>query len=176
MKNLVLFSMMLSSVFTCIAQSKSDIVKEINDYVKSTVNVATYDKKQSEVFSAISIIASEEYNTIVRESESKGYIEAKQESDTQRETINIEIRGEAAPYRVSFQVKKEQRTKNLDNTYTNWGAGWTVSDSYMTKLKLKLYTLLNGPLELSKELQIKVDNFNSKQDKDRKKIVKGKDY
>ena len=176
MKKTLLFVMLSNFAFASFGQSKNDILKEIFDYRKKIVSIATYDKKETEVWNAIYIIATEEYNTIVKESESKGYIEAKLEKDTYKESITIEILGNEAPYRVSFQVKKESRTKKDDGTYTNWSDGGSVSEKYFTKLQLRLYELLNGTLELSKELQAKVDNFNSLQDKDRKKIVKGKDY
>jgi hypothetical protein len=176
MKKLIFCIVLINIALTSFGQRKNDILKEIYDYRKSIVSVATFDKKEADVWNAIYVIATEEYNTIVRESESKGYIEAKQESDTYRGSITIEIRGDAAPYRVSFQVKKEIRIKKEDGTYTNWGSGGSASDAYMTKLQLRLYELLNGTLKLSKELQDKVDKFNSLQTKDRKKIVKGKDY
>jgi hypothetical protein len=123
------------------------------------------------------IIATEEYNTITKESESRGYIEAKVEKETYKEYIIIEIRGNEAPYRVSFQVKQESRTKNLDGTYSNWRNYTSTSlRSYYTKLQIRLYELLNGEVELSEELKEKIETYNSKQSKERRKILKGKDY
>lgn len=161
---------------TTYGQRKKDILNEIKSYKKTIVNNASYDKKKSDVWSAISVIAREEYNTIVRESESKGYIEAKQDSDTYKESFNIEISGEG-PFRVLMQVKMESRTKKEDGSYTSWSDyNSYLIDEYFTRLRLRLYELLNGKLELSKELQTKVDEFNALQTKDRLKIVKGKDY
>ena len=159
------------------AQNKRDLVKEINSYIKDIVSNASYEKEYSEVWNAIYIIAAEEYPTISRESESKGYIEAKVEKDTYKEFITIEIRGDKAPYRVSFQVKQEKRTKKEDGSYTNWRS-YTSStlSNYYTRLQTRLYELLNGPIELTGELQKKIDEFNKTQKKERKKILKGKDY
>lgn len=157
-------------------QRKKDILREIFDYEKKLISNVAFDKKQKEIWSAIYVIATEEYNTIVRESESKGYIEAKQEKPNYRESITIEIRGDG-PYRVSFQVKQEKKTQKQDGTYTDW-TSFTSStlDEYYTKLQKRLYEMLMGPIVLTPELQKKVDDFNNTQDKDRKKIVKGKDY
>ena len=60
---------------------------------------------------------------------------------------------------------------------TSWSDYYTSNlDEYFTRLRLRLYELLNGKLELSQELQTKVDGFNNLQTKDRLKIIKGKDY
>lgn len=177
MKNLVLFILLIGFGFTSLAQKKSDILDEINDYKRSIVANESYDNSYSEIWDAIYIIATEEYNTIVRESESKGYIEAKQETNTFKEYMTIEIRGEEAPYRVSFQVKQEKRSKRGDGTYSNWEV-YTSSTlrSYYLKLQIRLYELLKGKLDLSDELLKKIDDFNSTQKKDKHKIVKGRDY
>ena len=45
------------------------------------------------------LITKEEYNTIVRESESRGYIEAKEEKEFLKESFTAEIIGEG-PFRV----------------------------------------------------------------------------
>jgi hypothetical protein len=174
MKKIILFLTLIT--ITSYGQRKKDILNEIYDYKKGIVNNASYDKKESEVWNAISIIAKEEYNTIVRESESKGYIEAKQESDVFKEFFTIEIIGEG-PFRVTMQVKQEKRTKNQDGSYTNWETHYSSTlNSYYNRLRLRLYELLNGKLEISEELQTKVDEYNELQKKDRLKIVKGKDY
>lgn len=177
MKEKILIVFILGLTFQTSGQNKKDIIKEINSYKKTIVSNATYDKEYNEVWSAIYIIATEEYPTISRESESKGYIEAKIEKDTYKEFITIEIRGEKAPYRVSFQVKQEKRTRKEDGSYTNWQTYTsTTLSSYYTRLQTRLYELLYAPIELTNELQRKVDDFNAIQKKDRSKIIKGKDY
>ena len=160
------------------SQSKSTIINEIKTYKQNTINNASYEKAYLDIWNAIYIVATEEYNTITRESESRGYIEGKQEGETVREFLTIQIIGKKSPYRVSFQVKKEKRIKTLEGYYSKWqNVDYSGNDkSYYFKLKKRLYELLNGPLEISDELQKKVDNYNSSQRWDRKKIIKGKHY
>jgi hypothetical protein len=160
-----------------LAQSKKDLVKEINAYKVGIVSNASFDREFSEVWNAIYIIATEEYNTIVRESESRGYIEARQDSDTFRESMTVEILGNNRPYKVSFQVRQEKRAKNVDGSYSDWtNYSSTTLRTYYFRLQTRLYELLNGPLELSEPLMEKIGAYNSAQTKDRKKILKGRDY
>ena len=91
--------------------------------------------------------------------------------------MTTEIRGDEAPYRVSFQGRQEKRTKKGNSTYTNWEEYRSNTIyQYLNRLNLRLYELLNSTLELPQELQKKIKDFNNSQKKDRKKIVKGKDY
>lgn len=177
MKRLILLVALINITLISFGQRKNDILKEIQDYKKNIVRNASYDKPKSEVWNAMYIVVTQECNTIIKESESKGYIEAKDESDTRRGALNAEIRGDSQPYRISFQVTNLQtRSKNyVDGTYTDW-VTVPVFDAYYTKLYTKVYEMLNGTLEISPELQKKVDDFNASQTKDRNKIVKGKDY
>ena len=171
-----LFTVLFLSV-TVNAQKKRDLIKEINAFKGDVVSNASFDKDFEEVWDAIYIIATEEYNTIKRESESRGYIEAAQETDTYREYMTLEIRGKEAPYRVSFQVKQEKRSKNQEGGYSNWQT-FTSSTlrAYYLRLRTRLYEILNGPIQFSDELAAKLESYNSKQSKERKKILKGKDY
>lgn len=171
-----LILLLLFSV-TVNAQKKRDLIKEINAFKRDVVSNASFDKDFEEVWDAIYVIATEEYNTIKRESESRGYIDAAQESDTYHEYMTIEVRGKEAPYKVSFQVKQERRTKNQDGSFSNWQV-FTSSTirAYYLRLRTRLYEILNGPLQFSDELASKLESYNSKQTKERKKILKGKDY
>lgn len=177
LKRIALITLVAVTTNPLLAQKKRDLIKEIESYEKSLVSNAAFDNEYSEVWDAIYIIATEEYNTISRESESKGYIEAIQETSTNKEQVTIEIRGDEPPYRVSFQVKQERRTKKEDGSYSNW-QGYTSSTlrSYYLRLQKRLYTLLNGPVELSEGLQTKIEDYNSRQSKERTKVLKGKDY
>ncbi|GEM_PF-2813954 len=159
------------------SQTKRDLLKEIKVFKADLVSNASFDKDFVEVWDAMYIVANEEYNTIARESESRGYIDAALEKDTYREYMTVEIRGKDAPYRVSFKVKQERRTKNTDGSYSNWQS-FTSSTlrSYYIRIKTRLYELLNGPIELPEKLQSKIDTYNAKQNKERKKITRGSDY
>lgn len=177
LKRIALTVLVVFTINSLLAQKKRDLIKEIKSYEKSVVSNTSFDEDYSEIWNVIYIIATEEYNTISRESESKGYIEALQETNTYKEHITIEIRGDKTSYRVSFQVKQERRTKKGDGSLTNWQSFTSNTlQSYYLRLQKRLYELLNGPLELSEELQSKIDSYNSKQTKERKKVLKGSDY
>jgi len=177
MKKILILITVLSINFLSHGQRKKDLIKEIRAYKMGIVSNVSYDNTYSEVWNAIYIIATEEYNTIVRESESRGFIEAKQDSDTFKESMTIEILGDEGSYRVSFQVKQEKRTKNVDGTYSNWtNHNSSTLRSYYSRLRMRLYEQLKGPLELPKQLVAKIEAYNSKQSKDRKKIIYGRDY
>ena len=158
------------------SKEKKALLNEINQYISGVVSTASYNKTATEVYNAMYVVATKEYNQIVRDSEKKGYIEAKQEADLSKEYATFELRGDAPPYKVSFQVRLEKRTKDATTgVYSAWAAGVT-RDSYYTKLQKEVFELLNGNLELTKELLDKIEKFNSTETKDKKKILKGIDY
>lgn len=158
------------------SKEKRALLNEIKQYVKSVVSTASYNKKATVVYNAMYVVATKEYNEIVKESEKKGYIEAKQESDLRKEFLTIELRGDEQPYKVSFQVKKQVRTKDATTgTYSSWNEA-SISDSYYTKLQTEVYEIINGIIELPKDLQDKIDKFNGRQEKNKKQILKGIDY
>lgn len=177
LKRITLTTILVMITISMFSQRKRDLIKEIRAYEKNIVSNASFNNEYSEVWDAIYIIATEEYNTISRESESRSYIEALQENDTFKEYITIEIRSTKPPYRVSFQVKQEKRAKKDDGSFTNWQThSSSTLRSYYLRLQKRLYQLLNGSIELSEKLQLKIEEYNSKQSKERKKILKGKDY
>ncbi len=158
------------------SKDKKALLGEINQHVSSVVSAVSYTNTATEVYNAMYVVATKEYNQMVRESEKKGYIEAKQETDTYKESATFEIRGDEAPYKVSFQVKKESRIKNYStNTYGMWYSS-EVSSDYYTKLQREVYELLVGKVELTKYLQDRINSFNSGESKDKNKILKGIDY
>lgn len=158
------------------SKEKKAIISEINQHIKSVVSTASYKKKATEVYNAMYVVATKEYNQIVRDSEKKGYIEAKQESDLFKEYATFELRGDEPPYKVSFQVKIDKRTKDpTTGEYSSWNAG-SIPDSYYIKLQKEVYEIINGKIELPKDLLDKIDKFNSTEIKDKKKILKGIDY
>ena len=176
MKKVFLFVVAIMLSFFSFGQSKKDILAEIFSYKKTLSNTASYDVEKSKVWNAMMIIVGEEYNEILKESESRGYIEAYAETESQREWMTVELLGDVAPYQVSFRVKTEHRTKQPDGTFTPWKSSYYDPTAYYTKLRIRLYEIINGPIELPKELEDKIEKYNSLQDKDRKKIYKGKDY
>lgn len=180
-KFIVLICFLLSICFTSFSQlfmskEKKALIHEIDHYIARTVSTASYNKKAPEVYNAMYVVATKEFNDIVKESEKRGYIEAKKETDLKKTYITIELRGDEPPYRVSFQIKIQSRNKDYTTgAYSDWKEG-SASESYITKLQKEVYEILNGPITFPKDLQDKIDNFNSKETKDRKKILKGIDY
>lgn len=176
MRRFILLFFFVTICVFAFGQRKKDILAEVNQWKRNVVSTASFDTTESEVWNAIYIIATEKYADIVRESESKGYIEAKKEKEFYKEFFTVEIRGNR-PYRVSFLVKQQKRTKKEDGSYTSW-VNYTSNTlwKYYSRLQFRLWYLLKGPLVLPNELQKKIDDFNNIQTKERKKIVKGKDY
>jgi len=174
MKYLMLIFFLFAGLNAAISQKKGDILKQIRTYKRDLVKNAKFDQKESDVFSAIYVVISEKYE-VTKESESRGYIEGKKESATLKETISGELRGDEPPYMVSFSIQKQTRTKASDGSYSDWKKTQAKSTELLA-LQTKLYEKLNGPIELTEELQKTIDDFNSKQDKERKKIRKGKHY
>lgn len=180
MKKLLLicfFSCITLSSFSqlFVSKEKRAIINEIHQHIKGIVSTASYNKKATEVYNATYVVATKNYNQIVKDSEKKGYIDAKQEDDLKKEFLTIELRGDEPPYKVSFQVKREVRTKDiLTGVYSAWTSGSV--DAQITKLQTEVYETLNGSIELPKDLLEKIEKFNSGETKDRKKILKGIDY
>jgi hypothetical protein len=158
------------------AQSKRDLLEQIEIYQKSIVENKPYDAERSKVFDAMNVSGAQEYQKILRESESRGFCEWYSESDTYKETLTYEIVNDKQPYRVNFTIKKEHRTKNLDGTYTPWQTSYEMSKDYTYKIQYEIYVAIFGPVKLPEELKAKIDKYNEIQTKERKKIIQGRDY
>jgi len=171
MKKLVLIvAFLLACNFRLSATEKNDIIKEIWDYYEKTINSAKYTNSKSEVWSAMYSVASGECETMLKESESRGFLDAETKSTLSEKTISMELLPLENSFKVSFTIK--YRFRYLADAAWNDGA----TPKYKTKIKLKVYEALKGTLELFEELQKKVDDYNALQTKSRKKIVKGDDY
>lgn len=175
-KFLLLFPIVSLIQTTSFAQREArNILAAIKNYKESVYNNAIFHKSKSEVWNAMYTIATEEYSTIERESRDRGFIDAKQEDDTYKEYFTIQM-SEDTPYRIILQARADERTKNNDGTYTSWHSQNHDFTAYYKRLRMRLYGLLVGPIEIPKELQDQVDAYNLKQSKARRKIVKGVDY
>lgn len=160
-----------------VAQSKNDILEQIDIYRKSIYFNKPYDVDRSKLFEAMNQAIAPEYQKILRESESRGFCEYYAEGDTFKETLTAEIANDKQPYRVSFSIKKEVRTKNyMDGSYSAWQTTYEIPQRYLSKLQYGIFVALFGPIKLPDDLQSKIDNFNEAQTKERKKIIQGRDY
>jgi hypothetical protein len=120
MKSKLLTLSTLLFVLTLTAQTKKEIIYEIEDFARKQVSNKTYDVPFDQLWDAIYSVGNTEYTGVKRESQSRGYIEFFIEKDDYKENLTIEIRGDKQPYRVSYQIEKQSRTKNTDGSYTPW--------------------------------------------------------
>lgn len=172
-----------------IAQTKSDLVGEIEAYKKSKLQNQIYDVSFKELFDAITIMGNEHYGTPTRESESRGYVEYLLENGDEKESLAIEIKGDKQPYKVSFNYKKEEKLLSYESEGTFGksdyklipvNAGWKIKKTDLsisnTNFHLRIYKILFGDFALPDDLKVKIESFNSKQKKDKKKVIQGVDF
>ncbi|MFN3968487.1 hypothetical protein [Flavobacterium sp.] len=159
------------------SQTKRELLDQIESYQKSVVWNKGYDVEKSKLFEAMNVVGSQEYQKVIRESESRGFCEYYAESADYKETLTMEIANDKQPYRVTFSIKKESRKLDLlTGKYTDWQTSYDISQSYQYKLQYLIYTIAIGPIELPKELLEKIERYNQGQTKDRKRILKNTDY
>jgi hypothetical protein len=155
---------------------RENLIIEINAQKKQIVLYASYSNDFKDVYSAMYQVVSSEYNTIQKESESRGYIEAYQESDLNKENMNAEIKGKDGAYKVSFISKGQDRKKNKETgVYSEW-TNYSGSEAYYIRLQTKLYNQLKGDVPLTKDLMMRIENFNKDCEWVNLDLVKGKDY
>jgi hypothetical protein len=185
----VLFGLFLLVVTITNAQTKSDLIGEIEAYKKSKLQNQTYDVSFKELFDAITIMGNQYYGSPTRESESRGYVEYFLENGDIKETLAIEIKGEKQPYKISFNYKKEKKQTSF-KTEGTFGqsdyklipvdAGWKMEKIDIsivnTNFHLRIYKILFGEFNLPDDLKIKIEKFNSTQKRDKKKIIQGTDF
>ncbi len=158
------------------SKEKKGLLKEITQYYKGIVSVASYDVTTNQLFNAMVVTVTKNYSEIVRESEKKGFIDARNETAAVKETITAEIRGDEPPMKVSFLIKKQER-KQVNGVWGNWTdvSPETLEDK-LVKIQRQLYEELNGVLQLPTDLLAKLEAYNKKQKKEKKRITKGIDY
>jgi hypothetical protein len=177
MKNFVLLAFMLLMCKTSFCQKKKEILSEINGYYKTKVQNIAYDKPEKEIWNALYSIVIEKYPEIVRESESKLFIEARKEAGLKRTTALAEIRGEKS-FRVVFSITTEVKLLTSVNpvVFSDWTRDTTTDPSLVLNLQVRLCEMLNGPIELSPDLLSRVETYNNSQKKEKSRIIKGRDY
>ena len=152
------------------------MIKEINGYYISIVSNASYDKPQKDVWSALYTIVKNEYPNITKESESRGYIEAKQDEQYFKSNLSAELLGDSPNLKVSISIIEYYKTPTSYTplTYSDWMPAET--DTKRFKLQMKLYEAINGDIDLPAQLKEKVDKFNLTQAKEKNKVIKNVDY
>lgn len=171
------------------SQTKSDLINEIETYKKSKLQNYTYDVSFKEIFDAITIMGNQYFGSPTRESESRGFVEYLLENGDIKETLVIEIKGDKQPYKISFNYKKEKKQTSYktegtlgqaDYKIIPVDAGWQIQridiNTVNTNFNLRIYKILFGEFTLPEALLKKIEDFNSKQKKDKKKVIQGTDY
>lgn len=188
MKKVFLFLILIN----CIAYSqttKNELLNEIESYKKSKLLNFQFHTNFKELFDAISIMGNQNFGSPSKESETRGYIEFKKESESKKENLTIEIRGENKPYRLSINYKIETRATLYKNQGTlgqpdfkvviekgDWTENQFNAEDINVSVNLKIYKILFKEFVLPIEIQDKIKNFNLSQKKDRKKILQGVDF
>lgn len=178
MKKATLFLLSMAICSLSFSQKKKDILNEISGFYKTAVSNITYDKPQTEVWSAVYATVMESYPSLIRESETKGYVTAKAEKTGYRSEVTAEIRGEKQPFRVVFTLNTEMQS--VVNYSTGQLGPFYKTTAYdapnIIKLQVRLYEMLIGEIKFPPDLQTKIDTYNASQKKDKNKVIKGKDY
>jgi hypothetical protein len=155
---------------------RNNLLFEIKAQKQQIVLFATYKNDFKDIYSAMYQVVSSEYNTIQKESESRGYIDAYQESDLQKDWLTSEIKGKEGAYKVSFIGKGQKRTKNKETgVYSAW-TNFSIGDNYYTILHTKLYNQLIGEVPLTEELLKRIEVFNDDCEWVNLDLIKGKSY
>ncbi len=116
MKKLVLIvALLLICNFRLSATEKNDIIKGIWDYYEKTINSAKYTNSKSEVWSAMYSVASGECETMLKESKSRGFIDAETKSTLSEKTISMELLPLENTFKVSFTIKYRFRSLSFSS-------------------------------------------------------------
>ena len=175
MKSITTFCLLLVVNFL-FSQSKKSLLAELNSYAMEQIYNKPIDAEYKDIFNALIIVGNQEYPTLVKESESRGYVDFKLETETVQESLSMEILGDMKPYRINYLVRKQTRSIGLDGKYTNWTIVTNSFNQYIFKLQYNIHKILFGELIYPQELIERVEKFNATQKKERNKILKGIDY
>lgn len=172
--NLLIAVILLTSIFAK-AQTKKEILIEINNFKLKTILNTSFDVPKQKIWDAVYIMMKQEYTEIKKQDFDKGIIEGYAEAENFKEGFTSEIVG-SGPYRVVFSMKRQIRYINNNGVYSGWYDRNEISNEYLYKIQKTIYEAVYGPLEIPDSLQKKVDEYNLKQKKDKNKILLGRDY
>lgn len=175
-KTLTIFALFFFSL-TGNSQTKRELTDRIETYYKSVIYNKPFDAEKAKVFEAMNLLGQTKYHKVVRESESRGFCSYSFEDEFTQEVLTMEIMSAEKPYRVYFSVERKTRTKDyIANKYSDWSNSNYLSERVIYKFQFFIYKTLFELPELPEDLQQAIEDFNSKQSKDKKKIIKGIDY
>jgi hypothetical protein len=139
------------------------------DFSKKAVMNKSYDKPYDDFWDAVYIVQQKGYPEITRESKEKGFIEARLEQEDYKEKLTVELLGKG-PYKISLSLIRE---KKINNGWTKEGM---ISERYSHKIQKEIYEQLYEAIIYPEELIHRIENYNSTQTKDKKKLLKGRDF
>jgi hypothetical protein len=205
MKNRILFIIVLISSFCNVLElaaqnrrikksrltelkSEREIIEsEIYSFYNNIVTNVRYDNEFNDIWAALQkVIIETGYQDRLRESESKGYIEAKaigsrpyitDKTDLLmwEEFVTVEILGDNKPYTITFAFTGKMRYRLTSGTYSDW-ENYTPQKINSKQMQISLYQILKGEINLPEDLALKVADFNTKCEVFNLKLIKGKDY
>lgn len=155
---------------------RNNLITEINAQKQQVVLYASYSNEWNEVYVAMYQVVSSEYAIILKESESRGFIEASYEADLFKQNLIAEIKGKEGGYKVTFVIKGQKRTKDKETgVYTDW-TNYSGSTSDYVRLHTKLYNQLKGEVPLTADLLLRIESYNRDCEWVNLKLIKGRDY
>jgi len=170
-----IFILFLASLNFASAQSKKEILLELQSYFINTTYNISYNIEKEKIFDAIKIACSERYGSSIKENFNKGILDFYIQNESYKESLSFEIIGEQKNFRLLTSFKIEQRFLN-NGIYSEWTVVNNYSPSYLPGIHYKIYLVLFGPIPIPNEIMDKINSFNELQKKEKNKILKGKDY
>jgi uncharacterized lipoprotein len=136
----------------------SAIVKDYKrqQYKTDIARNATYLQPYEEIYTAVYSVISASIYKIARESESRGYIETEwiessSEKSSSRRRILAEIIGRAAPYRVTVNAERENKTLQENGEWSKITV--TRDRGEEDRYLVQIYEALHGQIPLPPDLQ-----------------------
>lgn len=159
------------------AQTKKDLIQELESYIVNTTYNKNYDVEKEKLFQALIVVGNQRYGSSIKENLNKGYIEFASENKTHKEFLGIEIIGDQKPYKLIINLKTmNRRIIDFNGNYSNWNSSMNTNQDLIKHFHFKIWTEINGPVIFPPELMEKIRVFNDSQTKDKNRILKGKDY
>lgn len=175
MKTILITGVFLITSCLALGQSKKEIMLEISNLQKKAFINASYNVPKQKIWDAVYLMMKQEYSDIQMQDFDKGIIEGYAEAENFKETLITELIG-TEPYKVTFSMRRQVRYKDSNGAYSGWYDKNEIPEDYLYKIQKTIFEELNGPLNLTAELQEKIKEYNIKQKKYKNKILLGRDF
>lgn len=176
MKKSIFIATFLLINLGCFSQSKKELLAEIAAFEQQFISNKKFDTSRTNLFEAIIAVGSQRHS-IKRESEKRGFVDFYYENDLSRYTLTVEIISEEQPFQIILSINAENRSIDFTtNSYTAWQKNYNINQRFTQNFKLQVYEKLFGPIAYPDDLLSKIELLNSKQKKDKNRIIKGIDF